>query len=100
MTSARSITVAGLTALVIAGSVTAANAQRPDTRAYHCQAIHASLAQYKTMVMSFSNTQYRRFVEGPGFCGPSQVIKQMYVPALDTPRCPMKVCEEKIFDVK
>lgn len=97
MTTARALSASAVALAIFAFTTPAANAQRPDTRAYHCQAIHASLSQYGSLVMSFSNTQYRRFVGGQGYCGPSQVVEYFYVPALDTPRCQVRICKEKMF---
>ncbi len=92
-------TLAATSLLAMAVLTQAAHAARPDTRAYACGDVYATVQQYKSIVLSTGDYTYDRFVIGRGFCGPTQDVKRALVPTADNPRCNIGyTCIERMFD--
>lgn len=76
-----------------------ANSARPDTRAYTCEQVVATVQQYQSMVWTTGPHTYDRIVAFRNYCRGTQVAEWKYAPTLNNPRCRIGYyCRERRFD--
>ncbi|QFU16868.1 hypothetical protein [Microvirga thermotolerans] len=79
-------------ALVLAFTLAAASAgaqQRPFTPAMPCFQIQQLIAARGAAVLSTGTHTYDRFVRDRSFCEINEYLDPAWVPARDTPQCPI-----------
>jgi hypothetical protein len=64
-----------------------------------CEAINRFVRLSGETVMSTGPRTYRRFVASAAFCDRTEVVEVSFVPALDTPYCPVRfACVVPLFE--
>lgn len=72
---------------------------RPNTTAMSCAAARGLVARSGAIVLSTGGPTYDRYVVHRGFCSPDQEARPAWVPAADTPSCPVgNRCVDVIWD--
>lgn len=77
-------------ALLLIATLTAAGAQpRTSTTQIPCGQAQAIVQSQGAVVLGTGGPTYDRFVASQAFCERDETIRQAFVPALDTPQCPV-----------
>jgi hypothetical protein len=71
---------------------------RPDTRTMTCGEANALVRRAGAVVMTTGQHTFRRFVAHRSYCDPWELVRPVYAPTRDNPRCVITgVCEEPLF---
>ncbi|KAA2237793.1 hypothetical protein [Salinarimonas soli] len=74
---------------LLASIGTAAAQPRLSTTEIPCGQARALVGRQGAIVLGTGGPTYDRFVRDQGFCERDETIRQAFVPALDTPQCPV-----------
>ena len=84
-------------ALGLCAAATAAQAQnRPDSRAMSCGQVQTLIEQRGAVVLTTGRHTYDRYVAGFGYCSAPYEPALTYIPAADTPQCPVYECRRQL----
>lgn len=98
-TAVRKTILIAFSSVALAMLVIPASAQRPDTRAYSCGQVVATVQQYGSLVWTTGANTYDRIVSNQSHCRHGQVPRQKYAPTQDNSNCRIGyTCQERIFD--
>ena len=85
-------------ALALMASASGAQAQpRPFTPAMPCGQIQQTVVARGAVVLSTGAHTYDRYVRDRSFCEINEFIEPVWVPARDTPQCPVYRCQDQDF---
>jgi hypothetical protein len=93
----RTFLALGLAAAVMAPALAAAQG-RPQTLRMTCGQTQQLVARAGGIVLGTGGHTYDRYVYHRGFCQPTEILKQRWVPTRDTGACPLYTCIEPSGD--
>jgi hypothetical protein len=91
----RSVTVAIAFSLVASSALAQG---RPLSPSMSCNQIHALLGSRGAAVIGTGRHTYDRYVASREFCEINEYLEPVWIPAADTPQCPVYRCKDDDLD--